>query len=93
MTIEISQKILRKIEKKHSVTREDVEQCFANRSGKYLKDTREEHRSNPPTLWFISETDYGRKLKVVFIFSNNIIYLRSAFEPNDTEMSIYNKHG
>ena len=93
MTIEISQKILKKLDEKHQVSRDEVEQCFANRSGKYLRDLREEHKSNPPTLWFISETDFGRRLKVVFIFSNGVIYLRTDFEPNDKETAIYNRLG
>jgi len=93
MSIEISQKILNKIENKHSVSRDEVEQCFANRFGGYLRDTREDHKSNPPTHWFVSETDYGRKLKIAFIFNNGAIYLRTAYEPNKEELRIYKKYG
>ena len=93
MALIISQKILDKLASKHNVKQEEVAQCFANRNGEFLSDTRENHASDPPTLWFISETDYGRKLKVVFIKKDKDIYLRSAFAPNEKEIRIYNKHG
>lgn len=91
MPIIISQKIRDKLKSKHSVSEEDVAQCFANRTGTYLLDPREEHASDPPTQWFISETDFGRKLKVVFILKSGNIYLRTAFKPNEKEISIYSK--
>lgn len=74
MPIIISQKIRDKLKSKHSVSEEDVAQCFANRTGTYLLDPREEHASDPPTQWFISETDFGRKLKVVFILKSGNIF-------------------
>jgi hypothetical protein len=53
------------------VTEEELLQCFENRSGKYLLDMREEHRTDPPTRWFIAQTHYGRELKVVFVPKKN----------------------
>lgn len=93
MGIKISDQISKKLFVKHNVTNEEVEQCFANIEGKFLLDNREEHQSNPPTLWFIACTNQGRKLKIVFIPENGDIYLRSAFTPNDTEIFIYEKNG
>jgi hypothetical protein len=93
MAIIISQKICDKIATKHNVTADEVSQCFANRRGRFLIDTREEHASDPPTQWFISETDYGRMLKVIFVPKDGNVYLRSAFAPAASELSIYNKHG
>ncbi|MBZ0096340.1 MAG: hypothetical protein K8H75_13340 [Sulfuricella sp.] len=93
MAIIISQKIREKLASKHNVTEEEVAQCFANRTGEYLLDSREDHASDPPTLWFISETNYARKLKVVFIFRDGNICLRTAFMPNEVELSIYTKYG
>lgn len=93
MGVVISQKIRDKLAAKHNVSPEEIEQCFANRTGKYVKDLREEHASDPPTKWFISETDYGRKLKVVFILKDGDVYLRTAFSPNEDELRIYNKYG
>ncbi len=93
MAIIISQKTQEKLAQKHHVTAEEVSQCFANRDGKLLVDTREEHASDPATQWFISETDLGRKLKIIFISKGANIYLRSAFVPNEIELGIYKKYG
>ncbi len=93
MAIKISEKITTKLLGKHNVTAEEVEQCFANIEGKFLPDIREDHKSNPQTLWFIACTNMGRKLKVVFIPENGDIYIRSAFAPNDKEIAIYEKDG
>lgn len=79
--------------KKPPVTRAEVIQCFQNRSGKLLMDTREKHASNPPTLWFVALTNAGRALKIVYIHEAGKIYLRSAFEPNADELYIYKQYG
>ncbi len=93
VNIKISNRVSEKLASKvHPVTLEEIEQCFANRTSQYLKDNREQHRSDPPTLWFISETDYGRKLKVVFINKQGILEIRSAYDPNQTEFKIYSKY-
>lgn len=60
------------------VTQEEISQCFANREGAFLRDTRERHQSDPPTQWFIGETDFGRKLKVAFIPRGGNIVIRTA---------------
>jgi len=91
--IVISDNIQTKLAVKHNVTPSEVSECFANRCGKSLRDTREEHASNPPTLWFISETNYGKKLKIVFIMKGGKIYIRTAYPPNEDEIRIYNKLG
>jgi len=97
MALLISAKITAKLAQKHNVTREDIEQCFATRSKGFLRDVREEHRTNPPTLWFISETYNGRKLKVVFIRidgGNGVkdFAIKTAFEPSDEDLMVYNRH-
>lgn len=93
MALIISRDIREKLASKHNVCEEEVAQCFANRTGKYLLDTREEHASDPPTQWFISETDFARKLKVVFIHRGEDIFIRTAYTPNENELRIYAKHG
>ena len=92
MAIILSPKILDKLSSKHGVCEEEVAQCFANRTGKFLLDTREEHETDPPTLWFISETDFARKLKIVFICRDGNNYIRTAYPPDEKEICIYNKH-
>ena len=75
---------------KHGLSRRDVEQCFMNRTRSYLIDNRLDHLTDPPTEWFISENDRGVLIKVVCIFDQGMIYLKNAFPPNSTEISIYN---
>jgi uncharacterized DUF497 family protein len=88
-SIIISQKIRDKLLQKHDVAETEVKECFANRCGASLIDSREEHASDPPTQWLIAETNKGRLLKVVFICRDGNIFLRSAFEPNQREIDIY----
>jgi hypothetical protein len=43
-------------------------------------------------LWFVAETDYGRKLKIVFIQrSDGRIDIKTAYEANPTEIEIYER--
>ncbi len=87
----ISENILCKLETKHNVSQTDVHECFTNRCGPPLLDTREEHASDPPTMWFISETNLGKKLKIVFILRDKKVYIRTAYPPNSEEIRIYKK--
>jgi hypothetical protein len=75
------------------VAKSEIAQCFVNREGDYLVDMREEHTSDPPTLWFIAETHFGRKLKVCFIEKSPDIIIRTAYDPNPDELRIYRKYG
>lgn len=92
MNILISADILQKLSKKHKVSPEEVEQCFLNRRGKLLEDTREDHKTNPATQWFVAETDKRRKLKIVFMILDGEIHLKSAYEPTDDSFRIYKKY-
>ena len=90
----ISPKVRQKLIDKHSVTQPEIEQCFANREGNFLLDEREEHQSDPPTKWFIAQTDYGRKVKIVFIqMDSGCISIRTAYDANKDEIRIYEKFG
>ena len=75
------------------VSEEEIVQCFANRTGVYLLDTREQHQTTPETRWFIAETDYGRKLKVAFIFDQGRIIIKTVYDPNQIEQRIYARYG
>ena len=93
MALIISSKVRAKLAAKvPPVTQAEFEQCFANRNGIYLIDTRAEHESDPPTRWFIAETDSGRKLKVVFIPRPPDVVIRTAYDPNPAEMKIYDRY-
>ena len=90
MSLVISPKVREKLANKSPpVTEAEVRQCFANRTGKYLYDEREDHKSDPPTRWFIAETNYGRNLKVVFIQRDGDVIIRTAYDPNRDETRIY----
>ena len=90
----ISAKVREKLAgKRPPVTQDEIVQCIANRTGKLLLDGREQHQSDPPTRWFISETDYGRKLKIALMNTNEGIVIRTAYDPNSEEMRIYKKYG
>ena len=92
MSFVISDKIRAKLLEKHGVSVEEVFECFSNRDGGFLEDTREDHLTDPPTQWFIAETNYGRRLKVCFIFKNGDVLIKTAYSPNTIEESIYSKH-
>ena len=89
----ISKAIQDKLLQRHKVTRREVEQCFENRDGKLLTDTRAHTKTVPPTLWFVACTHGGRLLKVVYIQTEHNINLKSCFEPNEVEIAIYKRHG
>ena len=74
---------------KHQVKEGEVHECFFNVDGPYVEDTEEEHRTDPPTEWFVAQTDRGRWLKVVFVFRDGNIFLKSAFDANPKSMGIY----
>ncbi|PLR33020.1 ADP-ribosyl-(dinitrogen reductase) hydrolase [Chimaeribacter californicus] len=97
MQIKIHPGILEKLLQKHGVSEKEVHECFLNRDGHYLKDTREKNQTLPPTLWFIAETNSGRKLKICFVprgpGNPSGPVLKTAYEPNRVEEDIYQKHG
>ncbi|UXI00445.1 hypothetical protein [Photobacterium sp. TY1-4] len=94
MKLVISPSVERKLATKHDVTESEIRECFANREKDFLKDQREEHQSDPPTLWFVAETDYGKKLKIAFIFfkDEGKFVIRTAYPANADEIRIYNKY-
>src|SRR3990167_3249369 len=86
----ISMEVARKLHEKHGVTRDEIEECFYNRAKGLLEDTREQHQTVPPTLWFIAETDTGRRLKIVFVELEYARYeIKTAYAPNNEEGRIY----
>lgn len=52
--LKISKSIIGKLKSKHNVSVDEVFECFLNRTKGLLEDTRVNHKTNPPTLWFIS---------------------------------------
>jgi hypothetical protein len=91
--LDISSAVKRKLFAKHSVTEEEILECFNNRDGNLLTDSREEHRTNPATQWFIADTDKGRTLKVIFIIHQDSgrVTIKSSFSPSATVIELYEK--
>jgi len=83
-----------KLQDKHAVTKDEIIQCFANRTtDRFLEDKRENHKTIPPTLWFVAETNHGRKLKVVFVQRpDGCIDIKTAYIANPVELRIYAKY-
>lgn len=89
----ISEAVLTKLREKHQVGRREVEQAFENKCGCYLTDEREDHQTDPPTLWFVAPTHRGRPLKVIFIFIDGNVHLKSAYTADAAAISIYDAVG
>ena len=102
MPIYISEKVKAKLAEKHGVTPEEVTQCFENLEGGFIEDTSLEHVSEPPTYWFVSETNKRRRLKVCFIHREFVddsgktikrTSIRSAFDANEKAIATYERLG
>ncbi len=91
--IVISGRVDHKLGVKHAVSLAEVDQCFDNKCGVNLVDDREEHRTDPATLWFIAETNAGRLLKIIYIYKDGKYCIKSAYEPNDSEIQLYEDEG
>ncbi|MFM5138397.1 BrnT family toxin [Aeromonas rivipollensis] len=91
MALILSAVVRAKLKVKHGVEEGEVIEAFANREKGFLIDTREDHLTNPPTEWFIAETDRGIKLKVCFMRRDGDIHIKTAYAANPKEIGIYNK--
>ena len=90
MGFKVSKEVIAKLRDKHNVTQKEVIECFANGEAIYFEDTAEDHRTDPPTLWFMSPTNHGRLLKVFFIRRDDDIEIKTAFEPtSDKHLELY----
>ena len=87
LTPNIRQKLANKIP---PVSEQEIRECFRNRTQGFLKDTRRKNKTRPPTLWFISETNKMRRLKVVFIRrTEGNCTIKTAYDPDSYEEFIY----
>lgn len=57
-----------------------------------LLDTREEHKTEPETLWFVAATNKNRVLKIIYISDGKSIYLKSAYQASPDIIRIYEKY-
>lgn len=90
MILHISDDVEQKLREEHRVDQFEILECFGNQTRSILIDDREDHRTDPPTQWFIAETDTGRLLKVVFIQPTALdVVIRTAYEPDENEKLLY----
>ena len=87
--IKITAAVRKKLATKHGVAEHEVVQCLQNLDGCALEDTREEHKTDPPTKWIISPTNKKRLLKVVFVFKDGDFHIKTAYEPSRVEIELY----
>jgi uncharacterized DUF497 family protein len=87
----IAQSILSKLMEKHGVTRAEIEQCFLNRELPVLIDDLEDHKTDPPSLFFIAQTNAGRRLKVVYIQRGGKVIIKTCFEPTEAMVEVYHR--
>lgn len=77
----------------HNVSDLEILECFANRGPKECFDTRAHHRTNPPTRWFVSETDHARRLKIMYVLlASGDVEIKSAYEATDDVTRIFRKY-
>lgn len=91
--LRISTTVRAKLQSKHDVSEREIEQCFDNKCGLYLIDDREDNKTDPETLWFLAETNKGRVLKVCFMFIDGNVHIKTAYEPNEDEVKVYETYG
>jgi hypothetical protein len=91
MSLVIYPPIEHKLKVKHQVTVQEVAQAFLNRTGKLATEVRPKNQGGHPRYWFISETDAGRRLKVVYADDPTEPgpVIITAYEPNPKEESLY----
>jgi uncharacterized DUF497 family protein len=79
-----------KLLEKHNITTKEVVECFANSEGIYLIDETEDHKTDPPTFWFMAPTNHNRMLKVCFVRRGVDVDIKTAFEPtSDKHLELY----
>lgn len=89
MSIIISSTVRQKLAAKHRVSEQEVREAFNDQPDHVLQDTRSEHASDPPTVWFIASTYGGRLLKVCYIETETDVIVRTAYEPNEAEKRMF----
>lgn len=94
MLLIASEKVQRKILEEHGVSFLEAEEAFNNFGGYPVIDKRVKHKSKPTTMWCLSETYDGRLLKLVFIpfVEQQLAVLRTAYEPDDLEVELWNEN-
>lgn len=93
LNIKFHYSIEEKLKTRHGVTQDEVIECFDNVTNGFLIDEREDHKTDPPSHFFIAKTRKGRSLKVVFMYfaDKKEFVIKSAFDANDKAIKFYKK--
>lgn len=75
-----------------SVTEREVRECFMAWDGRFCYDMKEEHRTDPPTRWFVCESHIGRLLKIMYVEDEEHVYLKSAYLATGEVKRIFDKY-
>ena len=88
--IKISDSVREKL-KIHRVSEIEIEEALYLHQGPYLVDDRIEHRTKPPTVWFIGHTWHERLLKVVMKIDKEkkVVAIKTAYDPSEEEIQRY----
>lgn len=86
MALIVSTAVRRKLQDRHDVSDGEILECFLNRTHGDLIDSREEHKTEPPTKWFISQTDKGRTLKICYIQRGSDLEIKTVYVPDNPDV-------
>lgn len=80
-----------KIWTEHEVYFQEAEEAFENSEGPWFEDDRAKNQTRPKTIWTLAFTDLGRLIKIVVIKrpTDAVAVLRTAYEPDEDEVKIY----
>jgi hypothetical protein len=81
MSFKFTPDVITKLADKHGLTQKEVMECFANGEAVYFEDLEEDHKTDPPTWWFMAPTNRNRMLKICFMRKDDDIVIKTAFEP------------
>lgn len=93
MLIDASKTVRDKLRDIHDVDWTEVEEAFFTSVPPYLLDRRPQHKTKPPTQYFIAETFDERLLKVCFTIKDGTIWVKSAFDPEENDIIRFLKDG
>ena len=93
MFIDASPAVRDKIRVTHDVDWIEVEEAFFTSAPPYPLDKRPQHKTKPPTQYFIAETFDERLLKVCFTIKDGTIWVKSAFDPDEADIIRFLKDG
>ena len=93
MLIDASRAVRDKLRDTHDVDWTEVEEAFFTSVPPYLLDVRPQHKTKPPTQYFIAETFDERLLKVCFTLKDGTIWVKSAFDPEESDIIRFLKDG